>query len=151
MHRPIDPRIRDVIRLPQILLFGSILVVAILILLTKQQAEDVPMTTELPEVQLMRALETGRPTLAFFHSLTCAACKEMTANVYQVYPEFADSIALVDVDVYDERNERLMESAGIRAIPTVIFFDQSGAAQVRLGVVNAAELRRILHNLRGGG
>ena len=43
-----------------------------------------------------------------------------------------------------------MESAGIRAIPTVILFDRSGAAEVRLGVVKAAELRRMLNDLRGG-
>ena len=30
----------------------------------------------------------------------------MIETVEQVYPEFADSIALVDVNVYDERNER---------------------------------------------
>ena len=95
-------------------------------------------------------MDSGQPTLAFFHSLTCASCKEMTAIVNQVYPEFADSITLVDVDVYDERNESLMESADIRAIPTVIFFDHSGAAEVRLGVVEAAELRQILNDLREG-
>ena len=148
-------------RLPQILLLAGVIFLVILILVTKQMTEAAPVTapvavggapatTELPEVQLMRALDTGQPTLAFFQSLTCAACKEMTAIVNQVYPEFADSITLVDVDVYDERNEALMESAGIRAIPTVILFDRSGAAEVRLGVVKAAELRRMLNDLRGG-
>ena len=76
--------------------------------------------TELPEVQLMRALSAGTPTLAFFHSLTCDSCKEMTAIVAEVYPDYADAVALVDVDVYDERNAALLSSAGIRAIPTVI-------------------------------
>lgn len=148
-------------RLSQIFLAAGVVFLAVLIVFTKQMADatpqagpiavaGMPAATELPEAQLMRALEQGEPTLAFFHSLTCAACKEMTGIVQQVYPEFAGSITLVDVDVYDERNERLMESAGIRAIPTVIFFDRRGEAQVRLGVVKAGELRRILNALRAG-
>lgn len=106
---------------------------------------------ELPEVQLMRALESGKPTLAFFHSLTCDSCKEMTAIVQEVYPSFADSVALVDVDVYDERNAGLLRSIGIRAIPTVVFFDRAGAGKMQIGVMPAADLRQVLSELQQGG
>jgi thiol-disulfide isomerase/thioredoxin len=107
--------------------------------------------TDLPEVQLMRALENGRPTLAFFHSLTCDSCKEMTAIVQEVYPAFASSVALVDVDVYDARNAGLLRSIGIRAIPTVVFFDRTGAGKMQIGVMPAADLRQVLSELQQGG
>lgn len=106
---------------------------------------------ELPEVQLMRALEKGTPTLAFFHSQTCDSCKEMTAIVQEVYPAFAGSVALVDVDVYDERNAGLLRSIGIRAIPTVVFFDHAGAGKMQIGVMPAADLRQVLSELQQGG
>lgn len=106
---------------------------------------------ELPEVQLMRALENGRPTLAFFHSKTCDSCKEMTAIVQEVYPTFASSVALVDVDVYDARNAGLLRSIGIRAIPTVVFFDRTGAGKMQIGVMPAADLRQVLSELQQGG
>lgn len=106
---------------------------------------------ELPEVQLMRALENGKPTLAFFHSQTCDSCKEMTAIVQEVYPAFAGSVALVDVDVYDERNAGLLRSIGIRAIPTVVFFDRAGAGKMQIGVMPAADLRQVLSGLQEGG
>ena len=106
---------------------------------------------ELPEVQLMRALENGRPTLAFFHSQTCDSCKEMTAVVQEVYPAFAGSVALVDVDVYDERNAGLLRSIGIRAIPTVVFFDHTGAGKMQIGVMPADDLRQVLSGLQQGG
>lgn len=106
---------------------------------------------ELPEVQLMRALESGTPTLAFFHSLTCDSCKEMTAIVQEVYPAFAGSVALVDVDVYDARNAGLLRSIGIRAIPTVVFFDRTGAGKMQIGVMPAADLRQVLSELQQGG
>lgn len=106
---------------------------------------------ELPEVQLMRALENGRPTLAFFHSQTCDSCKEMTAIVQEVYPAFAGSVALVDVDVYDERNAGLLRSIGVRAIPTVVFFDHTGAGKMQIGVMPADDLRQVLSDLQQGG
>jgi hypothetical protein len=74
--------------------------------------DPVAQPQELPEVQLMRALDAGTPALAFFHSSICDSCKEMTAIVAEVYPEFAGSVALVDVDVYDERNKALLRDDG---------------------------------------
>ncbi|MFO7635516.1 MAG: hypothetical protein R6W76_23420 [Caldilinea sp.] len=54
--------------------------------LTAASFGPVAQPQELPEVQLMRALENGAPTLAFFHSNTCDSCKEMMAVVQQ-FPE----------------------------------------------------------------
>jgi thioredoxin-like negative regulator of GroEL len=99
---------------------------------------------------LQRALEAGQPTLAFFHSLNCIPCKEMTAIVNEVYPEFAASVTLVDVDVYDQRNARLLQTAHIRTIPTLIFFDRAGQGQVHMGVLEAGQLRQTLTTLGGG-
>jgi thioredoxin-like negative regulator of GroEL len=147
------------VKLWQFLILGGVAVTVIAILLIKQApasppptalAAGVGATNELPEVQLMRALQARKPTLAFFHSTTCDSCKEMTAIVEEVYPDYADAVALVGVDVYDERNAGLTRSAGIRAIPTVIFFDRSGASKVHLGVVAADDLRQILAAMKLG-
>ena len=142
-------------KLWQFLVLAGVVVAVIAIVLLKQEPAAAPPTVqaanELPEAQLMRALDTGTPTLAFFHSLTCDSCKEMTAIVAEVYPEFAGSIALVDVDVYDDRNAGLLRAAGIRAIPTVVFFDRSGEGKVHIGVVGAEDLRQILTAMQKGG
>ena len=104
---------------------------------------------ESPEVILDRALAAKQPTLAFFHSLTCASCVEMTAIVEQVYPEFKGAITLVDVNVYDDRNQALLQRAGIRAIPTLVLIDHTGQGQVFMGVMEAAQLRQNLQALAG--
>ena len=106
--------------------------------------------TEAPEVALDRALAANRPTLAFFHSLTCDSCIEMTAIVQQVYPEFQGTITLVDVNVYDGRNQALVERSRILAIPTVVLIDGTGQAQWFPGVMEAAQLRQKLQALAGG-
>ncbi|MFO7631595.1 MAG: thioredoxin family protein, partial [Caldilinea sp.] len=89
--------------------------------------------------------------LAFFHSNTCDSCKEMMAVVEEVYPEFAGSVGLVDVDAYDARNAGLLRSIGIRAIPTVVFFDRTGAGKMQIGGMPAADLRQVLSELQQGG
>ena len=103
----------------------------------------------LPEQQLDQLLAEKRPTLAFFHSTTCQQCIDMTQIVQQVYPEFAGSVALVDVNVYDDRNARLLQRASIRVIPTLVFFNREGKGQVTTGVMQPAQLRQALQSLGG--
>jgi thiol:disulfide interchange protein len=103
----------------------------------------------LPEDQLDQALEAGRPVLAFFHSLTCTPCKQMTGIVEEVYPEFENEIVLVDVDVYDQVNEPLLRRALVRTIPSVVFIDRSGQGQTYIGVMPADQLRAVLAGLAG--
>jgi thiol-disulfide isomerase/thioredoxin len=105
---------------------------------------------EAPQVTLDRALAANRPTLAFYHSLTCASCVEMMAIVEQVHAEFVDTIALVDVNVYEDRNQALVERSRILAIPTVVLIDRTGKEESFLGVIEADQLRRELRALVGG-
>ena len=63
---------------------------------------------------------TARLLAQAFHSNNCKQCLTMMEVVEQVYPEFANSVALVDVNVYDERNAALLQQARIRAIPSQI-------------------------------
>lgn len=101
----------------------------------------------LPEAQLDRLLDAGNPVFLFFHSNTCVQCVKMTKTVEQVYPDFSDSVALVDVNVYDEQNRNLLQRASIRAIPTLIFVDREGEAQGRVGVMEPDALREQLRQL----
>lgn len=106
--------------------------------------------SELPQDHLERMLDGGVPTFMFFHSTTCAQCVEMTGIVEQVYPDFASQVALVDVNVYDDRNQALLQAAGIRVIPTLVFFDRAGAGQGSTGVMPAEQLRAVLTDISTG-
>lgn len=110
-----------------------------------------PADDELPQAHLERMLSEGQPVLAFFHSTTCYQCVEMTKIVNQVYPDFEDQVALVDVNVYDERNQALLQQAKIRVIPTLILFDRSGAGQGFTGVMPDEQLETVLTNISSGG
>ena len=139
-------------RWPQILAVGglALLVMVILLFKPKPPASTPAAAGDLPADQLQNALAEHRPTLAFFHSNNCHQCIEMTKIVAQVHPEFGDTITLVDVNVYDERNAPLLEQVGLQYIPTLIFYDKTGQRQVSVGVMEAEQLRQTLAALARG-
>jgi len=103
----------------------------------------------LPEAQLDQLLAAGKPTLAFFHSNTCKKCIRMSEIVEEVYPDFADTVSLVDVNAYEGRNASLLQRVGIRAIPTLIFIDRTGQGRGYMGVMEPDALREQLQALVG--
>lgn len=142
---------RKASRLPQVLILGGIIFLALFVLALKDssQPEAASSSGELPQAQLDAALKAGKPTLAFFHSNNCEQCIIMIETLDQVIPEFANSITLVDINVYDPNNEPLLHRVGLRYIPTLIFYDQHGQEQTHVGVMAADVLRERLIVLVG--
>jgi thiol:disulfide interchange protein len=126
-----------------LIVFG-LLIAVVAVLLAKQEPEPQMANSIVPEVQLAQALEAGRPTFAFYHSLDCVPCKQMMATVDQVYPQYADRVVLVDVNVYDSWNRPLLSTARIRSIPTMVFYNYAGEQQTVIGVMEVDQLRQML-------
>jgi len=141
-------------RLPKFLIIGGVILLAVMILVFKQDrtpgAPPSANPDDIAEIQLDRALQAGQPALAFFHSNNCQQCIVMMQTVSRVYPEFDDSITLVDINVYDERNQSLLQRVGLQFIPTLIFYDKTGKGQVSVGVMEAEKLRQTLAALDEG-
>ncbi|MCF8108934.1 MAG: thioredoxin fold domain-containing protein [Desulfohalobiaceae bacterium] len=78
---------------------------------------------------LTRALETGRPVLADFGRGTCIPCKMMQPILEELQEQYKGEaeILILDVDEYP----RLTGKAGIRSIPTQIFYDTTGKEVTR--------------------
>ena len=140
--------------LARILIVVGVLALAAVVLLLKagntNQVQTTAVAGDLPADQLQNALAEHRPTLAFFHSNNCQQCIVMMETVGQVYPEFANSIVLVDVNVYDEPNALLLQKVGLQYIPTLIFYNRAGQGQVSVGVMEAEHLRQTLMALADG-
>jgi thioredoxin-like negative regulator of GroEL len=85
------------------------------------------------------------------HSTTCQSCKDMMKVVDQVYPEFADQVALVDVDVNDSANGPLTQRLKLRYIPTVVVFDNQGQKSQNVGLMKPDAFRTFLRQRALGG
>ncbi len=115
---------------------------------TGHSSEQIDPTAGMPpEAQLDYLIAAGQPTFAFFHSNDCIQCIKMIEVVDEVYPDFAGSVALVDVNVYDDENQNLLRRAGIRAIPTMFFIDSAGNGQGFMGVMETGAFRQQLQQL----
>lgn len=133
----------------KLLILAGIIVIVIVVFLVKIQPKKAEVTVdESPEVQFDQYLKEGKPTFVFFHSTNCYSCIMMMDTVDQVYPEFNDSVSLVDVNVYDPQNENLLKRVGINSIPTLVFIDRQGQGKVFIGVMEADQLRQQLQLLK---
>lgn len=130
------------------LLLAVIVLLAGAVLWFKNQAKPAPAALDEPaEVQFDRYLQQKKPMLAFFHSTDCHSCVEMMNLVAEVYPPYEDSVALVDVNVYDSANQNLLRRARILSIPTQIFIDEDGTGKVIIGVMSREQFEQELQRL----
>jgi thiol-disulfide isomerase/thioredoxin len=131
-------------RLPRGLILIGLLIAVVAVLLAKREPTPQTVNSKVPEVQLAQALEAGKPTFAFYHSLDCVPCKQMMATVDQVYPQYADQVVLVDVNVYDSWNQPLLRTARVRSIPTMVFYNHTGEQQTVIGAMEPEQLDQML-------
>lgn len=97
------------------------------------------------------ALAQGKPVYILFHSLTCEPCKEMEAVVRRVIPAFDGQITYLDVNVYDESRQDLVNQFRIETIPTSVFLDARGnTVSSFVGVMTDEQLRAYLEKLSSG-
>ena len=133
---------------PTLLMLAGIALLLVAVFVFKSSGQSSTSSAAL-ETQLDQALESKRPTFVFLHSLDCIPCKEMMGVVANVYPEFQDSVALIDVDVYDERNANILRRENLQSIPTLVFYDDKGARQMFIGAMPPEQFRTTLQALVG--
>ena len=113
-------------------------------------AISAPKVDEAPQAYLERMMSEGHPVFAFFHSTTCYQCTEMTRIVAEVYPDFENQVAFVNVNVYEEHNYALIQKASIRVIPTLIFIERDGTMKGFTGLMAPEQLKDTLATLALG-
>ena len=133
---------------PTLLVLAGIVLLLLAVFVFKSSGQASTSSAAL-ETQLDQALAVKRPTFVFLHSLDCIPCKEMMGVVAKVYPEFQDSVALIDVDIYDERNANILRRENLQSIPTLVFYDANGVRQMFIGAMPPEQFRITLQALAG--
>lgn len=133
---------------PTLLILAGIALLLIAVFALKGGSN--PSTASALESQLDQALAAKRPTFVFLHSTDCIPCKAMMDTVAEVYPDFQDSVVLIDVDIYDQSNQNLMRREQLQSIPTLVFYDSKGKRQVFIGVMQPDQFRDTLTQLVAG-
>ncbi len=113
-----------------------VVVVGVLLLMKRGgAAPDAEQTTTDPTA----AAKAGLPRLLELGSTTCVPCKMMAPILAELKKEYAGSLHVEFIDVWDDPNPG--KTYGIKLIPTQIFFDASGKERWRHeGFISKADI-----------
>lgn len=134
---------------PTILILAGIALLLVAVFTLKNNGNSSTSTTSL-ETQLDEALAAKHPTFVFLHSTDCIPCKAMMDTVAEVYPDFQDSVVLIDVDIYDQSNQNLMRRERLQSIPTLVFYNAQGTRKVYIGAMQPNQFRDVMTQLATG-
>jgi thiol-disulfide isomerase/thioredoxin len=129
---------------------GVILFVVLVALFKNNAAERAWLSLEPVSDQVAELKTAGQPLVVYFHSPDCSSCAQVQDALDQVYPEFKDAVALLDVDVTSRRERAFVDAAGVKVTPTLLFIDSSGAEKLFAGEIENDVLRAELSTLAGG-
>ena len=89
---------------PKIFILAGIALIITVIIIVKNQSVEQPGSTANQTAEALLDQYLGRQAnFVFFHSNNCQSCIDMIAVVNQVYPDYKNTVALVDVNVYDQQ------------------------------------------------
>ena len=102
---------------------------------------------ELSEANFDReALHAMQPVLVVFWAGWSASCKVMAPMLESVARDHAVPVKIAGVDV--ERHENLTDQYGVRAVPTLLIFNQGGLQDRIVGHATEQDVRERLECLR---
>jgi thiol-disulfide isomerase/thioredoxin len=133
-----------------LIVLGVVLFVILVAVFKNLAAERKWLFSEPAAPQLEEYRAAGQPVLVFFHSPDCSSCNQVQQSIDEVYPEFKNTVALLDLDVTDKRERDLVERTGVQTTPTLLLVDDSGVEKLIVGEISPADLRAELNTLVGG-
>jgi thiol-disulfide isomerase/thioredoxin len=108
------------------------------------------MYTEPVTARLEQLRADGTPVVVYFHSPDCSSCEQVQASLNEVYPEFKDSVALLDLEVTNLRYRDLVNRVGVQTAPTLLLVNAAGEEKLIVGEISPQALRAELAALAGG-
>ena len=101
------------------------------------------------EEELKKAFAGGKPFLVDFGANSCLPCRQLRPILKEISKEYAGKAEILVIDVY--KYQHLANEYKIKAIPTLVFFDNKGKEVFRQpGVMNKDQISAKLKEIGAG-
>ncbi|MDR0247170.1 MAG: thioredoxin TrxA [Burkholderiales bacterium] len=90
-------------------------------------------------------LKASRPVLVDFWAQWCGPCKMLAPTLESLVEEYAGRLDIVKVDV--DANPETAQRCGIRAMPTLMVFQNGEVKGQKLGALSRGQLKAFLDSL----
>jgi len=89
-------------------------------------------------------IKQSKPTLVDFFATWCGPCRMQAPILEDVKKRMGDQANILKVDI--DQNRRLAATYNVRSVPTLILFKNGEAVWRTVGVQQADELERRIHD-----